>query len=97
MRIKASIVILLVGILFIKVSASHVYAHESADNQIEACSYCDLAIDNQQSELTPADTAPVITAPFPGLADSKITQPQVAVASIQHATYLFTRPPPMAG
>ncbi|UJH67202.1 hypothetical protein [Allomuricauda sp. SCSIO 65647] len=37
----------------IKVSAFHVYSHQDADDEVENCAYCDLAIANQQIEYTP--------------------------------------------
>ncbi|WP_422080611.1 hypothetical protein [Ulvibacterium sp.] len=41
----------LVGMLFAKISAFHVYEHHNAeDNEVGQCELCILAIDNQQTE-----------------------------------------------
>lgn len=40
------------ALLFIKVSALHVYSHTEDDwGQVETCLYCELAIENQNTQL----------------------------------------------
>jgi hypothetical protein len=42
----------LVGMLFAKISAFHVYEHHDVENdKVGQCELCILAIDNQQSEI----------------------------------------------
>lgn len=94
MRVKVSIVTLLVGLLFIKVSAFHVYEHQNADNQVDACGFCDLAIENQQSELVLDFSVPEATTLFAEYPILKITLPGVAFTPLHRYTYIFTRPPP---
>lgn len=93
MRIKGSILVLLVGLLFIKVSAFHVYSHEDADNQIETCGYCDLAVENQQAELTPAFTSSEVIAPPTEYVATRFDLAPSATSSI-YSSYFFARPPP---
>lgn len=97
MYIKATIVVVFLSLLFVKVSAVHVYAHQNTDYQVEICGYCDLAIENQQSELTPAHTTPELSATHSELPVTEIAQAVEVVISIHHSSYIFTRPPPMAG
>ncbi len=42
----------LVGMLFAKITAFHVYEHHDVENDtVDQCELCILAIDNQQSEI----------------------------------------------
>ena len=97
MRTKGSIIILLVGLLFVKVSAFHVYAHQNADNQAETCGYCDLAVENQQAELTPGFSALEVPTPPAEHLETQIELPHVEVVSFHLSSFLFTRPPPVIG
>jgi len=47
-----TITFLLFALMLFKVSAFHVYTHQNeSDNTIENCSTCDIALENQDSEL----------------------------------------------
>jgi len=94
MHSKGSIIILLLGLLFIKVSAFHVYEHQDADNQIEVCGYCDLAIENQQTELSPGFSVPEFV-PQPLIQLTAKIRPQSDLVRSEHLTsFILTRPPP---
>jgi len=95
MRVKISIVTLLLGLLFIKVSAFHVYAHQNTDNQIEICGYCDLAIENQQAELSPDLTPIDFTERLLDYPTLRFYLSEEDFTPLHHSAYLFTRPPPV--
>jgi hypothetical protein len=98
MYVRTTIVVVFLSLFFFKVSAFHVYAHQqNTDYQVEACGYCDLAVENQQTELAPAPAAPEISTPYPKLPVTQITLPPAVIASSPHPGHLFTRPPPTAG
>lgn len=81
--------------LFMKVSAFHVYAHQdSEDTSIENCGICELAIESQQTALDlTSDVAVVLNIDY-----TRFRIPKVFYCSefVETSTIfkLFSRPPP---
>jgi len=81
--------------MFFKVSSVHVYVHQDDDtDQIENCSICELAIENQQAEFL--DNATVVLDFVEILqitSKPNILSAQTFVTSVER-TQAFCRPPP---
>ncbi len=88
--------LLLTALMLVKVSAFHIYSHQDFDTDaIEDCSYCDLAIENQNAELLVADIV-VDFAKKTFFFETKKPQfaHQIELIGLKENLKLFLRPPP---
>ncbi|AKA36271.1 MAG: hypothetical protein CMH48_03365 [Muricauda sp.] len=88
-------ILLFLALMSIKVSAFHVYAHQDNDSQIENCEFCDLAIENQQSEHTPTFTVALDFQPPVEIKESKLYGKSINFADNTYRSGLYSRPPPV--
>jgi len=81
--------------MLIKVTSFHVYSHEdnSIDN-IENCSICDMAIQNQNSEFTFVAVLLFILLPLITFSGKSITPLVLEAPSFYFRYATFGRPPP---
>lgn len=86
--------LLFVSLMLVKVSALHVYTHDDTDvDSIENCTTCDIALENQNSELQLAtgivevSIQEIIPKAFKINADQQLK-------SIRFYSLFFSRPPP---
>lgn len=90
--------LVLFALLWVKVSAFHVYAHQDdATNEIENCKVCHLMVESQsvEEQIAPApsfDTPHIEIISRASIFENKI----VVVSPLLHAR-LFGRPPPSLG
>lgn len=84
-------------LMLVKVSALHVFAHQSSDeNTIENCSFCELAIENQKNELVnPSEIEFTSDETIFVIIESEVKYQNSFVESFS-AFHLFSRPPPKA-
>ncbi len=81
-------------LMLVKVSAFHVYAHDDTEaDGIENCDVCDLAIENQGSEIQFSIEVPTIEPPelLPNALEIRLEQ-QLETGYFNFP--LFSRPPP---
>jgi len=81
--------------MLIKVTSFHVYSHDdnSIDN-IENCSICDMAIQNQNSEFTFVAVLFFILLPLITFSGKSITPLVLEAPSFYFRYATFGRPPP---
>ncbi len=87
--------ILLVALIFVKVSAFHVYEHHnSIDDDKPSCELCLFALDSQQAQVLIQTTAE-IKVPNDFLANRSIIVAQdFKISKTSSGGNLFCRPPP---
>lgn len=87
--------LLLLVLMFFKVSAIHVYTHQDTSvDQVENCKICDLALENQDNEQVSVTTLSVETDEYyPIVLQPALYEVESLVSSLAHLR-LFSRPPP---
>lgn len=83
-----------VSLMFVKVSALHVYAHQDGDQEkIENCKICDLAVENQNTELNQVSDSEAFHPTFLNPIDNNFYFISLNTKT-DFSYYLFSRPPP---
>ncbi|UII79713.1 hypothetical protein [Flagellimonas sp. CMM7] len=83
-----------VSLMFVKVSALHVYAHQDGDQEkIENCKICDLAVENQNMELNQVSNPEAFHSTFLNSIDNNFYYISLSIEK-DFSYYLFSRPPP---
>jgi len=86
--------VLFVSLMFIKVSAFHVYVHGDAKtDSIENCTICNLAVENQGLEMQFTVGVPTVGPPQILVSPLKIGVNQ-QFKTVRFNFSLFSRPPP---
>lgn len=87
--------ILLFTLILFKVSSFHVYAHQdSASDEIENCSVCDLAIENQNTDYLLFTPQTLSITLIETNIEVLVKEYDAAVTSALFCHDLFGRPPP---
>lgn len=83
-----------VSLMFVKVSALHVYSHQDGDQEkIENCKICDLVVENQGVELNQVANSEAFHPTFLSLQDNNFYY--ISLNTKKDFSYhLFSRPPP---
>ncbi|WP_461444985.1 hypothetical protein [Maribacter sp.] len=90
--------LLLLILMFFKVSAVHVYTHEdTSTDQIENCKICDSAIENQDIEHLSTASVTIDANPQLFSTPPKIAYVPLSITTSLAHLRLFSRPPPALG
>jgi len=91
----SGVALVLFLLMLCKVSAFHVYTHQDeAANEIENCSVCDVALENQYSELHfPATYDSLQIIAFDTSSENNFTK-KVLIYNGLRFSELYCRPPP---
>ncbi|TAI48706.1 hypothetical protein [Flagellimonas allohymeniacidonis] len=84
----------LVGVMCVKVSALHVYAHQDSDLEtIENCDICEIALENQTESFN-FDLSTEVNTPSIFPVSYKILKETDQVSGLFNHYSYFSRPPP---
>ncbi|AWX46004.1 hypothetical protein HME9304_03036 [Flagellimonas maritima] len=87
--------LLFIFLMLIKVSALHVYAHQSNDcDTIENCDICDIALENQSSDLE-IPSLPILSSSKEIVQVKRFTEKAQVFFRESNTYQLFSRPPPL--
>ncbi|WP_147415999.1 hypothetical protein [Ulvibacterium marinum] len=88
-------VFFLVGMLFAKITAFHVYEHHDVENDtVDQCELCILAIDNQQSETTSFSFVALDQPSFLWDYEPRVFFSSIQIPKTQLESHHCSRPPP---